>query len=223
MSYAAVTSHGVPPAEHPTTDTSAKGIYGTYEDDSAAKRRARKDEMKDVANRAENETFWLYGRAKEQILRPGVAGGLLGLVNLGLMGAAGYQFYTRPELRTDWYAVGGTAAGALLILGGEGILADSYAQTDAGKREAHRAKEEGVALWSRTKEMVLRPGVFGGLLGVANVGILGGVGYLAYTHWDEPSWDQKTVGGISAGLFVLMLAEGSLEEYYRKNEYPKRK
>lgn len=29
-------------------------------------------------DKAENEGYWLYGRVKEQILRPGVAGGLLG-------------------------------------------------------------------------------------------------------------------------------------------------
>lgn len=87
-------------------------------------------------------------------------------MNLALLGTAGYQFYTRPEIRTDTRIVGGTLAGALVLFGAEGWLAEAYAETDAGQREAARAKEEGAAVWRHTKEVVLRPGVFGGLIGI---------------------------------------------------------
>lgn len=95
------------------------------------------------------------------------------VVNLALIGTAGYQFYTRPEIRTDRKVVGGTLAGALVLFGAEGWLAEAYAQTENGQREAQRAREEGSAVWRHTREVVLRPGVLSGLLGIgASAGYL---------------------------------------------------
>lgn len=44
-------------------------------------------------------------------------------------------------------------------------VADSYLQTDEGQAEAQRAKREGSKLYLQAKEVVLRPGVAGGLAG----------------------------------------------------------
>jgi hypothetical protein len=87
-------------------------------------------------------------------------------VNVGLLGTLGYQLYTQPHLRTDAKVLGGSAAGALVILGAEGFLAEAYRNTAQGREEERRAREEGAALYKHAKEIVLRPKVFGGLLGV---------------------------------------------------------
>ena len=44
-------------------------------------------------------------------------------------------------------------------------VTDSYLSTPEGKQEAQRAKKEGSQLYLQAKEVVLRPGVAGGLLG----------------------------------------------------------
>jgi hypothetical protein len=88
------------------------------------------------------------------------------LVNIGLLGGLGYLLYTEPQYRTDYKVLGGVAAGGLVILGIEGAVAESYLQTPEGQREKERAEQEGSKLYLQTKEIVLRPGVFGGILGV---------------------------------------------------------
>lgn len=130
------------------------------------------------------------------------------IVNVGLIAFAGREFYTKPHLRTDTRALGTVAATAVALFGAEGALAEAYVKTDAGQKEKARAKKEGAILYRQAHELVLRPGVLGGLVGVLNLGILGGVGYAAYLHWDQPRWDRRTVSAVSAGLLTLALGEG---------------
>jgi len=209
---------------NPHTTTSDTPIIAQYEsEDTSGKSKARKQKARHQLDKAEEEGMYLWEKLREQLLRPGVAGGLIGLVNVGLLATVGYQFYARPALRSDAKVIGGTVAGVLLVLGVEGAGADAYANTDAGRAEAKQAKEEGAALYRHTKEVVLRPGVLGGLAGVINVGILGTVGYFAYQNWNLPHWDRRTVSMISAGLITLYAGEGYLAEQYKEKEYPKRK
>ncbi|KAH7099283.1 hypothetical protein BKA62DRAFT_710530 [Auriculariales sp. MPI-PUGE-AT-0066] len=190
-----VTSEFVPP---PSTSTSG----------SAA---SRKDKAKRAYGRAEHEAETLWFRAKNQLLRPGVAGGLLGLVNVGLLATASYSFYTDPALRRDRRAIGGTVVGALVLLGAEGWLAESYAKTEAGQREAQKAREEGAYVYRRAHDIVLRPGVFGGLLGALNVGILGTIGYVFYSR-PELRDDRRLIAGITTGVLTVFAGEGYLFE-----------
>ena len=88
-------------------------------------------------------------------------------MNVGLLGFAGYAFYTTPAYRKDYRVIGGTAATALALVTAEGALAESYLSTDEGQAELQRAEHEGSVLYRHTKEVVLRPGVFGGLLGAS--------------------------------------------------------
>lgn len=88
------------------------------------------------------------------------------VVNVGLIGTLGYLLYQNPSYRSDPRVLGGSAVTALVILGGEGALADAYLQTEEGQAEKARVQKEGSALYRHTKEVVLRPGVFGGILGV---------------------------------------------------------
>ncbi|KAF8587986.1 hypothetical protein K439DRAFT_1630178 [Ramaria rubella] len=190
-----------------------------YERDEHEHRKKAKEDF----DRAEEEGLQLWERLKDQLIRPGVAGGLLGVVNVGLLSTLSYQLYTQPHLRSDGRFLGGSAAGALVILGAEGFLAEAYRNTTQGREEERRAREEGAALYKHTKEIVLRPQVFGGLLGVVNLGIIGGVSYIAYDNWDLPQWDRRTVSAVTVGLLSLVAGESLLAEQYREKEYPKRR
>jgi len=181
------------------------------------------EEGKRRFHQAEEEGSYLWTEAKQRVLQPGVMGGLMGIVNVGLIGAFGYQLYTKPHMRQDTRFLTTSAVTALVLFGGEGYIAENYRRTPEGQAEERRAREEGSYYYNKTKNIVLRPGVLGGIVGVVNVGILGGVGYAAYVHWDMPHWDRRTVSMISVGLLGLFAGEGFLGEEYKEKEYPKRK
>ncbi|KAG8806470.1 hypothetical protein FRC17_004972 [Serendipita sp. 399] len=185
--------------------------------------KARKEQAKEKGRQLQAEGKDLWAHTKDRVFQPYVAGGLFSIVNLGVLGGLGYLLYTEPSYRRDYKVIGGSVAGIFLLFGAEGALTESYLQTPEGQREKERVEAEGSALYRQTREIVLRPGVFGGILGVVNVGILGSLGYLAYKHWDEPSWDRSYVTGITAGTAALFTAQGYLAEQYREKEYPKRK
>ncbi|KAG9118652.1 hypothetical protein FRC07_006733 [Ceratobasidium sp. 392] len=210
------------PAHYESSDDEGGNRTGSSKK-RAAKDRAAKDRARKGIEHAEEEGLYLWNQFKERLLRPGTAGGILGVVNVGLIAFAGREFYTRPHLRTDTRALSTVAVTALVLFGAEGALAEAYLKTDAGQREKARAKKEGASLYRQTHEVVLRPGVLGGLVGVLNLGILGGVGYAAYSNWGQPRWDRRTVSAISAGLLTLAVGEGYLGEKYVEKEYPKRK
>jgi hypothetical protein len=131
------------------------------------------------------------------------------LVNVGLLGTLGYKLYTEPGLRTDQRFLTTSTVTALTLFGLEGWYADAYRKTEAGQREEARAREEGAAVYLKTREIILRPGVLGGLAGVVNIGILGGVGYWSWANWDRPSaWDRRTVIATTVGLIALFTGEG---------------
>lgn len=218
-SFQTVTSETVP-ATYDSSDDEGQGNRT-----GSSKRRAAKDRARKSLHKAEEEGLYLWAQFKERVLRPGTAGGILGvgksystwccyldltflIVNVGLLAFAGREFYTKPHLRHDGRAIGIIAATAIGLLGAEGALADAYVKTDAGKKEKERAKKEGAALYRQAREVVLRPGVLGGLVGVLNLGILGGVGYAAYLNWDQPRWDRRTVSAVSVGLLTLAAGEG---------------
>ncbi|KAG8746828.1 hypothetical protein FRC10_003350 [Ceratobasidium sp. 414] len=210
---------------HTATSEITPAHYETSDDEGtdSSKKHTTKERARRTLDDAEEEGLYLWNQLKERIMRPGTAGGLLGVVNVGLIAFAGREFYTKPHLRTDTRVVGTVAATTLVLLGVEGALAEAYLKTDAGKKEKVRARKEGAVLYRQTREVVLRPGVLGGLVGVLNLGILGGVGYAAYLHWDQPRWDRRAVSAVSAGLLTLAVGESYLGEKYVEKEHPKRK
>jgi len=201
-------------ATHPTSGNT----------NGSAKRKERKERAKEVVEGYEKDGRQLWAQAKQKLLQPGVAGGLLGIVNVSLLGTLGYKLYTEPGLRTDQRFVSTSTVAALAVFGLEGWYAEAYRKTEAGKREEAKAREEGAAICKMTREIVLRPGVLGGLVGVVNVGILGGVGYWSWANWDRSSaWDRRTVTATTVGLIALFAGEGYVGEQYREKEYPKHK
>ncbi|KAG8961795.1 hypothetical protein FRC03_004952 [Tulasnella sp. 419] len=251
MSYANVASHhtddskvNVVPQDfkaHPATVTSEKpshtpepypeplrtsgGSGGAHSTRADASRQwdKSKDKIKKEFHKAEEEGSEFWEETKRVILQPGVMGGLIGIANIGIIGTVGYQFYAKPHLRSDTRALTTTAISALALFGTEGLFADAYRKTAAGQQEERRAKEEGAIVYRRTKEIVLRPGVFGGLMGLVNVGVLGTVGYYGYVNWDKPVWDRRTVSAVTVGLIAFFSGEGYLAEQYKEKEYPKRR
>ncbi|KAH9858872.1 hypothetical protein C2E23DRAFT_800451 [Lenzites betulinus] len=201
--------------KHPATTTSNQDIPPDLPTPGAPKASKSRRYLKDV----EDEGFYLWNVAKYYILRPSVAGGLLGLLNLGVLGGTAYTFYTKPHLRRDTRAIAATVAAALTVFGAEGFAAEKYSETPRGQREAAKAKKEGAALYRVAREHILRPGVLGGLLGAVNAGILGAVGYFSYINWDRPYWDRRTVSAVSVGLLTLWTGEGYLAERYRVNHH----
>jgi len=135
---------------------------------------------------------------KEIVLRPTVAGGLLGVVNLGIIGYTGYTFYSEPHLRRSPQAISATIAGSVALLGLEGFSVEKCRRGEQGKDDA-----AVVAQYFHEN-----PGMFQGLLGIVNFGILGTTGYVTYVNWDR--WDRRTVGAIAGGLLSLWAGEGYL-------------
>jgi len=211
---------------HPKTTTSEsepfteivaeEAEYNRNKDAAKRKVRTGKEKAKAEFEKAEEEGVHLWEVAKSYLLQPGVAGGLFGVVNVGLLSWASYSLYVNPFLRRDARFLGTAAATAVVLLGAEGYAAERYSKTPRGQDEARRAKLEGAALYRHSREAILRPGVLGGLLGVVNVGVLGTVGYFAYTTWDQPRWDRRIVSAVSVGLLTLWGGEGYLAEQSRE-------
>lgn len=78
----------------------------------------------------------------------------------------GHAYYTQPHLRRDTAIIGSTVAGALTLLCVEGYATEKYRETPRGKDEERRAREEGALIYRHAREIVLRPGVLGGLVGL---------------------------------------------------------
>ncbi|GLB37165.1 hypothetical protein LshimejAT787_0402160 [Lyophyllum shimeji] len=203
----------------PATQTSEarRRIYGhsdSDEDEHPSEERRPNRRLKEV----EAETLYLWEVTKQYLFRPGVAGGLVGLVNIGLLAGAGRAFYTQPHLRRDRTVISSTVAAALALLSLEGYAAEKYRKTPRGQAEARRAKEEGTLVYKHLREQVLRPGFLGGLVGLVNVAVLGTVGYFSYINWDKPTWDRRIVSAVTVGLLTLWGGEGYLVERYREQQ-----
>ncbi|KXN90912.1 Eukaryotic translation initiation factor 3 subunit C [Leucoagaricus sp. SymC.cos] len=171
-------------------------------DSSSGKRRDRR------LREAKVEGAYLWAILKRYILRPEIAGGCLGLVNLGLLGGLGRTLYIKPVLRKDPTFILSAVAATLGLLTIEGLAAEKCGRTPRECAKEREAKEEGAYLYRKTHEIMLKPGVLGGFVGLANTTILGALGYLAYTHWDQPRWDRKTVSSVTIGLIALFSAGG---------------
>ncbi|KAJ7647444.1 hypothetical protein FB45DRAFT_893472 [Roridomyces roridus] len=227
MSYAEVTAKNAPPLSeqpHPdpallnTAEPSApQYIDGTKKVNVVSGKPRPAGKAHNHLEETKAEGIYLWQSAKSVLLRPGVAGGLIGIVNVGLLVGAARAFYVQPNYRRDTTIISTTLAATFALLGLEGYAAEAYLKTAAGQEEERRAKEEGAMIYRQLKERVLRPGVLGGIVGLMNLGILGTVGYFGYEHWNRP-WDRRFVSSIIAGLVALSMGEGFIAEQYRERK-----
>ncbi|KAK0485675.1 hypothetical protein IW261DRAFT_1451495 [Armillaria novae-zelandiae] len=165
------------------------------------------------------EGYYLWDIAKDYLLRPGVAGGIIGIVNVGILAGAARALYTQSHLRRDAKAISATVAASIALLSVEGFAVEKYSKTPKGQEEARRAKEEGSLIYRHLREQILRPRVLGGLLGIVNAGILSAVGYFSYINWDKPTWDRRVVSAISVGILALWTGEGVVAESIRSSKH----
>ncbi|KAG0707305.1 hypothetical protein DFH29DRAFT_896775 [Suillus ampliporus] len=202
--------------ENPATYTSETSVPEDAEGDLInPDRTAGKGKRSKRLQEAQAEGTYLLEVTKHYLLRPGIARGLIGLVNIGLLSSVGYIFYTKPDLRRNFTAISSAAAGVVLLIGTEGCAAEMYRKTPRGRQEEPRAREEGTLIYKQFREHIFRPGVLGGLVGLANTAILGAVGYYSYVNWHKPKWNRDVVTAVSLGLFALWSGEGYLAERYR--------
>jgi len=201
--------------QNPATITSETSVPDERE--LAGRSRGRRSRPNQRLREVEAEGIYLWDSFKTYLFQPGVAGGLVGLVNIGLLSSAGYHFYTDPQLRRDSKVIGSTIAGAIAVLGTEGYAIEKYRQTARGQAEERRIREEGASIVKDIYGTIVRPGVMGGMLGLVNTAILGAVGYYSYINWNRPRWDRNIVSAVSVGLFSLTAVEGYVADSYRKN------
>ncbi|KAI0253974.1 hypothetical protein BJV78DRAFT_1097026, partial [Lactifluus subvellereus] len=157
--------------------------------------------------RPEAQTSRRWEKVKDIILRPSVAGGLVGIgrspiVNIGLLAGASYAFYVQPRLRHDTKIITSALAAAFVLFRAESYTAKACRSTFSDKA-AEREVEERPLIDRRGREHALRPCVLGGTIGFVNVGVLTTVGYLGYSNWNNPGWDKRTVSAASVGLAAL--------------------
>ncbi|KAF8070238.1 hypothetical protein FPV67DRAFT_1486715 [Lyophyllum atratum] len=206
---------------HPATTTSEarRRIYGDNDSDDEGPNPSKNKKSNRRFKEVEAESLYLWEATKQYLFRPGVAGGLIGLVNIGLLAGAGRAFYTQPHLRRDRTVISSAVAATIALLSVEGYAAEKYRKSPRGQAEARRAKEEGTLIYKHLREQILRPGVLGGLVGLVNTAILGTVGYFSYINWDKPTWDRRIVSAVTVGLLTLWGGEGYLAQRYREQRH----
>ncbi|TFK44618.1 hypothetical protein BDQ12DRAFT_730653 [Crucibulum laeve] len=209
--------------DDPHTYTSEADITVDDDDDipvpSNSITHKKRTKSKKRLQEVEAEGAYIWETAKHYLFRPGVAGGLIGLLNVGLLAGTGRAFYLQPRLRRDTTAITSAIAATFALFSIEGYAAEKYRKTPRGQAEERRAREEGAIVYRHIREQVLRPGVLGGLVGIVNTAILGTVGYFSYVNWDKPTWDRRTVSAVTIGLLGLWTGEGYLTERYRKDRF----
>ncbi|GMK54643.1 hypothetical protein CspeluHIS016_0112290 [Cutaneotrichosporon spelunceum] len=188
----------------------------------AAEKKARelKKRAKEELDEAETAATAAWAKAKDVLLRPGTLGGLMGVVNVGLLGSMTYWAVKNRDVKWDRRNVSAAIVGTLALFGVEAYITDTYLDTPEGKAEAERAKREGSRLYLKAKEVILRPNVAGGLVGILNIGVLGTIGYFAYRDWDK-RWDHQVVVGVTVGLLALSGIEGYFGTKYVE-DHPKK-
>jgi len=195
--------------EHPRTTTSEAFKIDDYAKDYQVNSPHIRERSKDREESEQVQNVWEV--TKYYLFRPGVAGGLIGIVNIGIFASIGRTFYDRPDLRQNAAAISSAVATSVALLSLEGYIAEAYRKTPRGQEEERRARKEGALIYRHLHEQIIRPQVLGGLVGIVNAVILGGVGYFAYANWRKP-WDRRVVSAISVGLFTLWGGEGILAE-----------
>jgi len=167
---------------------------------------------------SDDQTPQRWEKVKDIVLRPSVAGGLVGVANIGLLAGASYAFYMYPRLRRDTKVIVSTIAATFALFGAEGYAVEARRGKSGVKAGKRKAREDG-SVYGRVGEHVLSSGGLSGVVGLLNVGVLGLVGYLAYTNWKRPSWDRRVVSATSAGLIALWGTEIALSSCVNGRQY----
>ncbi|KAF8647036.1 hypothetical protein AX16_006873 [Volvariella volvacea WC 439] len=165
------------------------------------------------------EGFYIWEVAKHYLLRPGVAGGLVGLFNVGCLACFGHAIYNRPALRRDFAFLGKAIGISVALLSLEGhVFSKQISKKDIkgkGRMESPSPPPTlpvGTFDESRRqmKHYFYHPLMLRGTLGFLNAAVLGALGYFTYANWGKPAWDRRVVSSVAVGLLTLWGGEGCL-------------
>jgi hypothetical protein len=138
------------------------------------------------------------------------------IVNLGIIGYAGYAFYTEAQLRRNPRVISAAIVGSVALLGLEGYVVETLRHNEG--------KDDTAVIAQYFHE---NPSKFQGLFGVCessdvntfylfipvtdstvavNVGVVGLTGYMMYKNWH--ALDTRTVAAVAGGVITLWAGEG---------------
>ncbi|KAJ9103970.1 hypothetical protein QFC21_002433 [Naganishia friedmannii] len=127
--------------------------------------------------------------------------------------AAGEKVEARAEdLARDVKSAAANASDKAAELSRDAERKASELKKQAGEK-LERAETALENYATRAREILLRPGTLGGLMGVANVGLLSTLGYYAYTRRNVP-WNRNYVAAAVASTLSLFASEGVVAERY---------
>jgi hypothetical protein len=149
-------------------------------------------------------------------------------VNLGVFSSIGYTLYAHPHARTNPRFLGLSGLGVFALLSAEGLTAERYLGSPKGHQaqqvrplspipltigrlrlRLHPVPQEVVTLKRKTKEVILRPGVFGSLLGTVNLAVLATLSWFAYDRWNDTSvWTRRNLSIASVGMLGWFGGQG---------------
>ncbi|KAA1472860.1 hypothetical protein DENSPDRAFT_839246 [Dentipellis sp. KUC8613] len=155
---------------------------------------------------------------KNKIVLPGAVGGLLGIVNIGLLSGAGYLYYTEPRLRNHARTISCILASSLAVLALEGYVTESYGNSLEGQKLEEEAQREGSVVYRSARQHLLWPRVLGGVIGLVNLAVLSSLGYICVVNWDKSRWDRRVVSIATLGVVSLWGGEGLLAQRYRSGK-----
>ncbi|KAI0796393.1 hypothetical protein BC629DRAFT_1505245 [Irpex lacteus] len=196
----------------------AHGTSGAGTSNENSKGKEAVDKAKRYAHELEDEGFYLWNLVKHQLLRPGVAGVLPALVNVGILGFTSYSRYMKPYLRRDTRLLSSAAAAALALLSADDYNAEKYCEAPAGQEEKGCARKEGAVVYRVARDNLLRPDVLGVLVGLLNTAVIFTSGFVSHKHRDARQWDRRIISAVSVGLLMLCFGEGYLAEYYGREQ-----
>jgi len=83
------------------------------------------------------------------------------------------------------------------------------------RQDWHKLSKESKKRWEEAKNSeaakeLQKPEVWGSLLGVTNLALLGGVAYVAISNWNKPRWDRRVVSATVIGLGTWFGLQGWL-------------
>ncbi|KAJ9091697.1 hypothetical protein QFC19_008988 [Naganishia cerealis] len=127
--------------------------------------------------------------------------------------AAGSKIEAHAEdLARDVKSAAAQASDKASELGRDAERKASELKKQAGEKLG-RAESALETYAARAREILLRPGTLGGLMGVANVGLISTLGYYAYTRRNVP-WNRNYVAAAIASTLSLFATEGIVAERY---------
>jgi len=187
--------------------------YGEHSADTAPESHGRaKSTIEDSASkRSEAPILRRWEMVKEVILRPSIAGGLVGIVNIGLLAGGSYAFYTQPKLRHDTKMITSAIVATFALFGAESYVAQTCPRPLKENKAYRRGEEDRATSFvchpAHEPEPMRMSRIVEGTTGIVNAGVLSIVGFLTYKYWDSPNWDRRIVSAASVGLVALLVGE----------------